>query len=92
VIKLWILASLAAPVHSWYPGECCSQRDCELAIGTQRDEQRREWVMPNGERVRYEEARATPPGVQGIHWCRSTVTLRIIRMGRPCVFVPESGG
>jgi hypothetical protein len=90
-----ILLALAGPAaaHSWYPPSCCSERDCELAGGVKRDDAKGEWVMPNGERVPYGATQPTPDGVQGIHWCRSLATGRVIWQGaKACVFTPAAGG
>ena len=79
--------------HEFYPPECCSNRDCSLAIGVTRDDRAGEWVMPNGERIAYGVTRPTPDGIRGIHWCRlAGIGKIIVRGGRPCVFVPKAGG
>lgn len=92
---LAILLLLAGPAlgHDWYPRECCSSSDCALAAGVKRDDARGEWLMPNGQRVPYEQTRPTPDGVPGIHWCRwGGVGQIIVVGGKPCVFEPKAGG
>jgi len=79
--------------HDWYPRECCSITDCALVQGVKRDDEKNQWVLPNGERIGYDKARATPDGVQGIHWCRIGGRGQLIYSGgKPCLFVPKAGG
>lgn len=91
MLKFILLATLASPIHEWYPAECCSTTDCELASGVRRDDAGQRWLMPNGETVPYMSTRPTPDGVPGIHWCRFNGKI-IYRYGKACVFEPKAGG
>lgn len=92
---LFIIGITHAFAHSWYPWECCSEKDCEpmAAFSMQRDDDKEEWVLPTGERVPFEEARVSPD--LQFHWCRYTPDSKTVihPEGKPkCFWAPVGGG
>jgi hypothetical protein len=93
------LALLTAPAraHSWYPFECCSDRDCwPMGEGGREPEPVAGpggWRLASGEVVAYREARPSPDG--RFHVCRRAGQADgalIAPVGRPaCLFVPPTG-
>ena len=103
---VWLSLALAiaagapeAKAHSWYPLECCSERDC-WAMGTDSDAKEPEPTMvPGGYRTR--DGHFVPESDTRIardgryHVCRysGALTGSVIKpAGRPtCLFVPGRG-
>lgn len=87
------LLSSQAVAHSWYPYECCSDKDCEMVAAKDIKRDDTSWVLPNGERIPFENARESPDAE--FHWCRYTngKTDPIIKpVGKaPCLWVPGGG-
>jgi hypothetical protein len=83
-----IIACLAwsdAKSHSWYPPECCSERDCApAAAGEVAEDAAGFTVRPDGEFVPRGQEKQSPDGA--FHVCRSAVNGRLI-----CLFVPVRG-
>ena len=99
----WLAASFAVALmagasvargHSWYPMECCSEKDCEMVAATSIKRDDTSWILPNGERIPFENARESPD--QDFHWCRYTngPTDPIIKPAgkAPCLWVPGGDG
>lgn len=94
VLLMSLFGITASMSHSWYPYECCSEKDCEpmAALSMQRDEDDN-WVLPTGEKIPFEEARPSPD--HQFHWCRYTPDSKnvIEPTGKPkCFWAPEAGG
>lgn len=71
--------------HSWYPGECCSGRDCApLADSTVEEIAAGFLIKTTGEVVPFKESRPSPDG--RYHLCRSESTGK-----RLCFFHPLRG-
>lgn len=86
------LLTVPAFAHSWYPYECCSERDCfpvpvhdvRVVPGG--------WTLSDGTMVRQDEARPSPDG--RFHVCRSQDGKgALIRMyAKPaCFWAPVMG-
>lgn len=86
-----MLGAQYARAHSWYPWECCSDKDCEMVAATSIKRDDTSWLLPNGERVPFDAARESPD--PDFHWCRYTngATDPIIKPAgkAPCFFVPK---
>ncbi len=52
MIRVAIIATmLVAPVHNWYPSQCCGQQDCRPVPCDQLVEDRNGWLfIPTGNR------------------------------------------
>lgn len=96
ICRAFVLVALTAGpahAHSFYPWECCSDKDCEMlaARSIQRDGET--WLLPNGERIPNSAARESPD--QDFHWCRYANGPRdpIIKPSgnAPCFWVPKGG-
>lgn len=65
--------ALAAPglalAHSWYPFECCSERDCFPVAVHDVKIVPAGWMLTDGTLVKHNEARPSPDGQ--FHICRS---------------------
>jgi hypothetical protein len=85
-------SALEATAHSWYPRECCSNRDCMLADGIISDVRGDRVVLVGTRRIWIPSGFAARPSPDGrIHICfrvvageldNSTFTMPI------CLFVP----
>lgn len=68
----WIFALLVSAsgafAHSWYPFECCSEKDCFPVPARDVREVRGGWELSDGTVIRYDEARPSPDGQ--FHVCR----------------------
>ena len=91
------VAVTGARAHSFYPAECCSDRDC-WPMGDASDAREPEpkatskgWQLSDGSTVAYAAARPSPDG--RFHVCRQSGVLNgsVIRPeGRPvCLFAPQ---
>lgn len=92
----WILAVLAALFlslgwlsgdafgHSFYPPECCSDRDCAPYPRVLVKESPEGYTLATGEFIERKRARFSPDG--DFHLCRLEVTQKIL-----CFFVPNNG-
>lgn len=94
IFILFVIAG-AALAHSWYPYECCSEKDCEpmAAFSMKKDIDTEEWILPTGERIPFHEARPSPDLM--FHWCKYTPTSQTVihPTGKPkCFWAPEAGG
>lgn len=67
---LILLLALAGPAlaHSWYPYECCSEKDCFPVEARDVREVRGGWELQDGTFIPYREARPSPDGK--FHVCR----------------------
>lgn len=95
------LFSPPAPAHSWYPLECCNDRDCfEITpgvdiIGQRRDGQPGYFIPASGEWFAIERLRETPPEGRD-HWARCTLggSPKRMTMGRhgpkACIYRPPA--
>lgn len=89
------LLSHASP-HSWYPWECCSERDCfpVPVPRTEIDRTPEGWrLKKEGITVPFEAARPSPDGK--FHLCRSQdgAGTLITPYGKPpCFWAPEGDG
>lgn len=101
VLALLALASCGAGgpayAHSWYPYDCCSDRDC-WPMGTDADAREPEpRIVPGGYRLRdgrFVAERDTRPSKDGrFHICRRAGMAdgeMIAPTGKPfCLFVPK---
>lgn len=78
VATLWVAAFVMmaialtlcgeARAHSWYPWECCSERDCFPVEPNAVREVSGGWLLEDGTFVAYNEARPSPDG--RFHVCR----------------------
>jgi hypothetical protein len=93
----FILGIRTASAHSFYPHECCHDRDC-WPMGADADAREPEpkptpqgWLLHDGAVVAYAAARPSPDG--RFHVCRQQGVLNgsVIRPeGRPvCLFAPQ---
>jgi hypothetical protein len=84
MISILILSMLA---HSWYPIECCSEKDCEPIDDGKVIDLPEGYLFPNGQTVPYRLVKRSPDGKY--HWCRYEHTGEIIKVkGKYCVFIP----
>lgn len=69
IVLLFGLA-MAAPLfaHSWYPWECCSDRDCAPVPAGKVKEVFGGWLLEDGTFIAYAEARVSPD--KDFHVCR----------------------
>ena len=88
------LASLtsAALAHSWYPIECCSERDCFPVAISDVSIVPAGWKLADGTLVQHHEARPSPDGK--FHICRSQDGKgALIRMhSKPACFLAQVMG
>lgn len=69
VAGLALLASIAsAAAHSWYPWECCSDRDCFPVPASEVRTVAGGWQLADGTFIRWSEARPSPDNA--FHICR----------------------
>lgn len=78
----WLLGD--AHGHSWYPPECCSDRDCAPFPRNLVKETPEGYALATGEFVERRKAKFSPDG--DFHLCRSETTQIIL-----CFFVPNNG-
>lgn len=89
------LALAPARAHEWYPHECCSGQDCYPTGDGQKEPDPRAsphgWVLHDGTIIPYHEARPSPDG--RFHVCRylGDANAPLIRVGKPCLWVPQGG-
>ena len=82
---LFVLAMQSAVrSHSWYPAECCSDRDCAPYPSEQVTESAAGFTLAGGEFIPRSTARFSPDG--DYHVCRNPHTQALI-----CFFVPNRG-
>ncbi len=82
-----ILAFMFMMVHTWYPPECCSEKDCELIEDGKVIDMPDGYLFPNGQTVPHNLTRNSHDG--RYHWCRIIGTNYIIKPGEKyCVFIP----
>jgi hypothetical protein len=77
-----VVTGLIVPVHSWYPNECCNQRDCREVSAPM--EKQGGYVFDNGQHVPYDKVRMSPDGKW--HLCESIATKKLL-----CTFGPIGG-
>lgn len=65
---LFALLPAVALAHSWYPHECCSDRDCYPVPAPQVRSVQGGWVLADGTFIAWREARPSPDGQY--HICR----------------------
>lgn len=82
---LLVLAlATAAQAHSWYPSECCSDRDCApVPASTVREAPEGFTILPQGDFVPRGKEKFSPDGAY--HVCRYPSG------GLICLFVPARG-
>lgn len=82
---LGLACPAAAPAHSWYPIECCADRDCEpLDAGIVEEGPAGFVLTRTGEFVA--RAAARPSRDEHFHLCRSRTSGALL-----CLFVPSRG-
>lgn len=92
----WMLGSMAWG-HSWYPYECCSEKDCEPMTATDLKRNDEGWILPNGQVVPFDNARVSPD--HAFHWCRHAYEdpmrpiINEYKDGKaiPCFWAPTGG-
>jgi hypothetical protein len=67
-LVLLILMTSAALAHSWYPLECCSERDCYPVPVAKVKAVSGGWLVEGSTFVRHQDARPSPDGQ--FHICR----------------------
>lgn len=73
--------------HSWYPMECCSEKDCEIIEDGKVIDMPEGYLFPNGQTVPHNMVRRSPDGKY--HWCLLSGTGSIIKSeDKYCVFIP----
>ena len=82
---LAVLTASMAHAHSWYPAECCSERDCAPLPENQTPKplDGGAWLLSTGEIVPREKARWSPDGLY--HLCRLPGGTIV------CIFIPPQG-
>ena len=74
--------------HSWYPVECCSEKDCEPLKADEVRDLPEGYLFPNGQTVPNNLTRQSRDGQY--HWCRIMGTNIIIKSDdKYCVFIPH---
>ena len=81
----------AALAHSWYPLECCSERDCFPIKADDVKPVKGGWLLADGTFIAHGEARPSPD--QDYHVCRfDDGKGNLIRMpGKPACFWAPMG-
>jgi hypothetical protein len=91
VLMIIVLASTAR-AHSWYEPECCDTRDCEALLPEQVKVTPEGYVTPDGELIRFDEARVSAD--KDFHWCKyqrdSTKVIQPFEK-RKCFYAPVGG-
>jgi hypothetical protein len=80
---LWAVFSCPAQAHSWYPLECCSERDCAPLDARKVTETEAGYLLDTGEFIERKKARFSPD--EDFHICRFPSG------GVICFFVPNRG-
>jgi hypothetical protein len=84
-VLVWLACPATAPAHSWYPIECCSERDCAPFDARDVEEGAAGFLpKPSGELV--SRAAARPSRDERFHVCRSRASGALL-----CLFVPDRG-
>ena len=65
---LVLILPATALAHSWYPYECCSDRDCYPVAIEQVTSTQGGWMLKDGTFIGHREARPSPDG--RFHICR----------------------
>lgn len=68
LVALLVALPGTALAHSWYPYECCSERDCFPVSVQDVRSAPGGWNLPDGTFIAFSEARASPD--QHFHVCR----------------------
>lgn len=88
-----LLMLLAGPAlaHSWYPYECCSERDCFPVATEAVKSVQGGWMLADGTFIGWREARSSPDGKY--HICRHNdgKGALIILPGKPACFWAPMG-
>jgi hypothetical protein len=87
-----VLAASPAMSHSWYPWECCSDKDCEALPPDSVRIMPNGYFLPNGETIAFRDVRMSPD--RDFHWCRHAwARERVIQPagGKVCLFAPMGG-
>ncbi len=88
VLAILAMAFLLSPArsHSWYPHECCSDRDCaEMPeADTPKPLDGGSWLLKTGEIVPRDRVKWSPDG--HYHICRWGANNTVL-----CLFVPPQG-
>ena len=89
VSRRWIAGLLALIVtpalsHSWYPSECCSERDCRELQPAEYRETPAGYVLWDGRVIPYGSTRPSPDGKP--HLCERLIDKRVL-----CFFAPQGG-
>lgn len=84
ILAALLLCAVPAYGHSWYPHECCSDRDCAPLSETETPKplDGGAWLLKSGEIVTREKVKWSPDGLY--HLCRSPSVIY-------CLFVPPQG-
>jgi hypothetical protein len=71
--------------HSWYPWECCSDRDCnQINDSDVKETQEGFTYLPSGEFIERQSVKFSQD--EHFHLCRNQSTQRIV-----CFFIPDRG-
>jgi hypothetical protein len=91
VLSFMLALSIRAHAHSWYPYECCSDKDCEVLDADKVRVEPDGYHLPNGSVVAHNKIRFSPDGQ--FHWCRYGGTGGVIRPTdqQVCLWVPGGG-
>lgn len=87
LLALGLLVADATRAHEWYPLECCSERDCAPIPPPK--EASGGWVLPDGRRVLYKDAKPSPDG--RFHLCESQWQTEKKDRTVLCFFAPIGG-
>jgi hypothetical protein len=95
VLVLIAGACTSARAHSWYPHECCSDRDCWMTGTPDREPDpvftRDGWLLSDGTLIPHNEARPSPDS--RFHVCRRGGAAKgaVIRPkpAEACLWVPQ---
>jgi hypothetical protein len=92
-----VMANMISPArgHSWYPRECCSNRDCVAADGITSDARGDRVVLVGARRIWIPSGLAAGPSPDGrVHICFREVAGELdnsIFVMPICLFVPAQG-
>jgi hypothetical protein len=91
VFVLAALISTQAHAHSWYPTDCCHDRDCRPVPVESVRETPDGYLLSDGTLIPYAEAKHSPDGQ--FHICRYESTNNVIldTERKPCFWAPGYG-
>jgi hypothetical protein len=90
LLVFWLLWSIRAQAHSWYPWECCSDRDCApIAVSETPIERDGGFYLNDGRHISYKEVKPSPDGLW--HLCEEKWPERVSDRKILCVWAPIGG-